>query len=207
MPRLCRRLASSGFSIRSVHGALIGVIIVLSALSAGSASQDHGTPVSDPRRADCTPTTGREGDPGTPEHTIPGFVPAGIGTPAIEVWPDENAFYGNDGLWVGLWPEGIVRVAEDSGYLTAGGGVGMKFWWYRDDSAPGTLRISGYRQDGDAPPLQASIPEGYGNVGFQATGLVFPTPGCWIVTGTTGTASLTFVTLVEIVPTTATPQS
>ena len=54
----------------------------------------------------------------------------------------------------------------------------------------------GRRLDGDAPALEASIPDGYGNTGFQATGLSFPTPGCWEVTGRVGEASLTFVTWV-----------
>jgi hypothetical protein len=32
--------------------------------------------------------------------------------------------------------------------------------------------------------------------GFQASGVQFPTEGCWEVTGTVGTTSLTFVTFV-----------
>ncbi len=47
-----------------------------------------------------------------------------------------------------------------------------------------------------APPLRADIPEGYGLSGFQASGVIFPTEGCWEVTGRVGNVSLTFVTLV-----------
>jgi hypothetical protein len=50
--------------------------------------------------------------------------------------------------------------------------------------------------DGAAPPLSTSIPDGYGPTGFQASGVTFPTEGCWEVTGRVGNASLTFVTLV-----------
>lgn len=32
--------------------------------------------------------------------------------------------------------------------------------------------------------------------GFQVTGLIFPTPGCWEVTGIVGESKLSFVTLV-----------
>jgi hypothetical protein len=32
--------------------------------------------------------------------------------------------------------------------------------------------------------------------GFQASGVYFPTEGCWEVTGKVGTTSLTFVTVV-----------
>jgi hypothetical protein len=37
------------------------------------------------------------------------------------------------------------------------------------------------------------VPDGYGPTGFQATGLVFPTPGCWEVTGRVGQDTLRFV--------------
>jgi hypothetical protein len=70
----------------------------------------------------------------------------------------------------------------------------MKFWWWR--GVPGKLRITGRRLDAPAPPVRASIPEGYGDIGFQATALIFPTVGCWQVTGKVGESRLTFVTLV-----------
>jgi hypothetical protein len=47
-----------------------------------------------------------------------------------------------------------------------------------------------------APPLRASIPEGHGDTGFQATALIFPTEECWEVTVKVGEAALTFVTRV-----------
>jgi len=71
----------------------------------------------------------------------------------------------------------------------------MKFWWWR--LVKGRLTIEGRRLDNPAPPLHSIIPDGYGEIGFQASGLVFPTPGCWEVTGRIGDKSLTFVTLVE----------
>lgn len=148
----------------------------------------------------CPVTTGADGDPGLPQHVIPGTVRGGNGTPPTLVYPSPDAFYGENGLWVGLWPAGVVRVDARSSYVTPDGGVSMKFWMYRDDSAKGHITITGRRLDGAAPPLSASVPEGYGSVGFQATGIDFPTPGCWEVTVHSGTAALTFVTLVEIVP-------
>lgn len=62
------------------------------------------------------------------------------------------------------------------------------------------MTIEGRRLDAPAPPLWAEIPEGYRNIGFQPSGIVFPTEGCWEVTGKVGDASLTFVTLVVKVP-------
>jgi hypothetical protein len=44
------------------------------------------------------------------------------------------------------------------------------------------------------PPLRARIPDGYGDTGFQATALIFPTEGCWEVTGEVGDTRLTFLT-------------
>jgi len=71
--------------------------------------------------------------------------------------------------------------------------IDAKFGWWR--KVRGRLEIEG-RVDAPAPPLRAHIPDGYGDRGFQATGLIFPTTGCWEVTGRVGNASLTFVTLV-----------
>ena len=39
-------------------------------------------------------------------------------------------------------------------------------------------------------------PGGYGETGFQASYVIFPTPGCWEVTGRVADASVTFVTRV-----------
>jgi hypothetical protein len=52
------------------------------------------------------------------------------------------------------------------------------------------------RLDGPAPPLRADVPAGYGQAGFQASGVDFPTEGCWEVTGAVGGATLSFVTFV-----------
>ena len=43
-------------------------------------------------------------------------------------------------------------------------------------------------------------PDGYGLTGFQASGITFPTEGCWEISGTVGSATLTFVTYVIKVP-------
>lgn len=42
------------------------------------------------------------------------------------------------------------------------------------------LEVTGRRLDGPAPPLEVTLPEGYPG-DFQASGLVFPTGGCWEV--------------------------
>jgi len=101
--------------------------------------------------------------------------------------------HGNGSIWTGLYPDGtVVFEPGGPGSVEADGALSMKFFWWR--GVDGALLISGHRLDGDAPPLRASIPDGYGNRGFQASALIFPTPGCWEVTARVGEASLTFVT-------------
>jgi hypothetical protein len=52
--------------------------------------------------------------------------------------------------------------------------------------------------DAEAPPLRAFLQD-YGLTGFQPSALVFPTEGCWQVTGRVANkTSLTFVTLVTV---------
>ena len=64
--------------------------------------------------------------------------------------------------------------------MTPDGGLGMKFGWSR--GVPGTLNVAGHRIDGVARPLRLEAAEGYGDIGFQATYLIFAGPGCWEVT-------------------------
>jgi hypothetical protein len=106
--------------------------------------------------------------------------------------------YGNSQVSVGpfgLWPEGtVVFKPGGAGFVTQKGSLGMKFGWRR--AVSGQLTIEGRRLDAAAPPLRAEVPGGYGDRGFQATYVIFPTPGCWEVTGRVGDASVTFVTKV-----------
>jgi len=95
----------------------------------------------------------------------------------------------------GLWPDGtVIFKPGGAGFVTRDGSLGMKFGWRR--GVPGQLRIEGRRLDAPASPLRAEVPNGYGDLGFQATYVIFSTPGCWEVTGRVGDASVTFVTMV-----------
>ena len=153
---------------------LLGMVILplLAGLSPGeelSASVVQGT-------ADCAVTT-----------------PNGIAAGEAQADPWS---YGNHqiSVWLG-WPEGtVVFKPGGSGFLTRNGALGMKFGWRRGVS--GQLTIEGRRLDATAPPVRAEVPSGYGARGFQATYVIFPTPGCWEMTGRVGDASVTFVTRV-----------
>jgi hypothetical protein len=105
--------------------------------------------------------------------------------------PSSN-FHGGAGIWTVLWPDGrVVFEPGGPGFVLEDGSLAMKFPWWR--GVKGKLIIEGRRLDSSAPPLRANIPDGYGDTGFQATSLIFSTPGCWEVTGRVGKASLTFV--------------
>jgi hypothetical protein len=119
--------------------------------------------------------------------------PNGQGTFLEGLSPD---LHGNALMSTGLWPDGtVVFKPGGPGFVYADGSLAMKWGWRR--AVRGQLRIEGRRLDESAPPLRADIPAGYGDFGFQSSALIFPTPGCWEVTGRVGTASLTFVTLVQ----------
>jgi len=113
------------------------------------------------------------------------------GVAAVE--PSRDS-YGTPKLSTLLWPKGTVVFSPGgSGFRTPDEALGMKFPWWRGERVRGYLRIEGRRIDGDAPPLRSEFTD-YGDRGFQATYVIFPTPGCWEVTGRAGEASITFVT-------------
>jgi hypothetical protein len=151
--------------------------LIISPLLAGSAGRQASSP---------------------PYHTITECVvtrPNGIA--AGEPQPDPNS-YGNREISVGpfgLWPDGTVIFRPGgAGFITRDGSLGMKFGWRRGISGP--LTIEGRRLDATAPPLRAEVSRGNGERGFQSSYVIFPTPGCWEVTGRVSEASVTFVTRV-----------
>jgi hypothetical protein len=112
--------------------------------------------------------------------------------------PSERVFstggnYGNESIATGLWKDGkVIFKPGGSGFVLQDGSLSMKFpWWRRVD---GQLTIEGRRLDAPAPPLRSDIPKEYGDSGFQASAIIFPTPGCWEVTARVGQGQLTFVT-------------
>lgn len=106
-----------------------------------------------------------------------------------------NGNHGNAALATTLWLGGTVEFKPGGpGCVEPDGYLGMKWPWWRAE--PGALKIEGRRLDGSTGPLRAHVPSSYGNTGFQPTGLLFSSPGCWEVTGSVGDASLTFVTRV-----------
>jgi hypothetical protein len=91
-----------------------------------------------------------------------------------------------------LWPLGVTLVNKRD--VMADGLLGVKVGWYR--YGRGRLRITATRIDKPGRVTRTSVPAGYGRTGFQASGIYFPSTGCWKVTGTVGHSHLTYVTVV-----------
>jgi hypothetical protein len=105
--------------------------------------------------------------------------------------------YGTSRLRAQLyWPRGTLAAGTlpDGGSMAVvmgDGSVYAKVGWWR--GVPGRLAITGRRLDAAAPPLAAEASGGYGPRGFQPSGIVFPTVGCWRVVGKLPGATLAFV--------------
>jgi hypothetical protein len=111
-----------------------------------------------------------------------------VGSPVRNI----GAWFGNDALWVEL-PIGSHVVKR------AGEELSEKFPWVR--LVRGYVDIHGSRIDGPAPPAKGDASTGNGRIGFQSSGIWFPTTGCWRIMGTIGTSQLAFtVEVVRAVP-------
>jgi hypothetical protein len=109
-------------------------------------------------------------------------------------------FDGSNVYWEGkLFVAGVPRDGtlvfrpREAGTTLPDGSLKMKFGWYRGPGLQGKLMVTGRRLHAPGPPLSADIPHGYGDSGFQATALVFPTEGCWEVIGRVDKTSVIFV--------------
>jgi hypothetical protein len=87
-----------------------------------------------------------------------------------------------------------ARWSKDEEYPLRAGGDGNKVGWFRPAGAE--LVVTGQRLDGEAPPLELHAPCCY-PTRFQASGLYFPTEGCWEVNAKAKDKELSFVVWVE----------
>jgi hypothetical protein len=151
------------------------------------------------------PTYGHDGEPTEEAHAHP--VPRaanGEGTAASTEalsylqgeCPVSRGTQSNDALQAAMPFEGRFVFSPDGpGFVDQDGALGIKFLWMR--RRPGSLLVGGRRLDGDAGPARAYMSGGYGRKGFMPIYLIFPTPGCWEITGRIGEESLSFVVHVE----------
>lgn len=90
-------------------------------------------------------------------------------------------------IWASAW-----WFDQNENFLISG--KALKTGWFRPEGV--TLEITGQRLDGEAPALEVSIPCCY-PTRFQATGLTFPTDGCWQVNAAAGGSHLSFIVQVK----------
>lgn len=187
-----RALRTHRIRRHAVRRSLVSMALIfgVTACSAVASSPDPVVTTS-PRASSPSPSPSTLANAADCPVTVPTAAPPEIGDQLF----GSGSAHGNEDLWVGgLWPDGIIAVHWSSSFVAADGSIGMKFGWWRNVS--GELEITGRRLDGSAPPLHAGVPDGYGGTGFQASGVSFPTEGCWAITGRVGSSHLTFVTLV-----------
>ncbi len=112
---------------------------------------------------------------------------------AIPDDPVPGYYYANDdrSILAGAW------WWDNQDYPLQSDEQGTKVGWFKPESAE--LTITGERIDGDAPPLVTDVPCCY-PTRFQATGLYFPTEGCWELTATAADSELTFTVWVAPEP-------
>lgn len=127
--------------------------------------------------------------PTAPQTACPVTEPEWVKPPedsAVEGTPDYGYYYVNEdrSIWASAWWTG-----QEEDYLRANE-EGLKVGWFRPAGA--TLEITGQRIDAQAPPLDTHVPCCY-PTRFQATGLVFPTEGCWQVNARAANSELSFV--------------
>jgi hypothetical protein len=111
-----------------------------------------------------------------------------VSTPVQDRPPDDahsstfaspnGTWYANDNRTIWAWWWGKTSTGD------------YKVLWVRPVGAQ--LKISGRRLDADTPALTAWVPGGY-HYSFQASGITFPTDGCWEITASAGDARLKFV--------------
>jgi hypothetical protein len=159
--------------------ALLLVVLVL----AGCGPSASGAPrASSLTSAPCPVTT-------PPPVALAPPPTAGAGpNPSLQFRAGADSFlYGNDALIVLLPNDGTLRASDPARGLSGG----VKFPWWR--KAHGDLVIATRRLDGTTVAQPADVPSGYGDIGFQVSGLNFAEIGCWQVSGTVGGTTLTFV--------------
>lgn len=148
---------------------VLGLLFVSGLLLAGCA----GSTTESPTAADECPVT-------QPQWATP---PEDA---AVDNEPAPGYYFVNEDrtIWASAW------WGDASDYQLRSSQQGVKVGWFRP--AGKTLNITGQRLDGEDAGFEAIVPCCY-PTRFQATGLVFPTAGCWEVTAEAGGSELVFV--------------
>jgi hypothetical protein len=129
----------------------------------------------------------------TAQNSCPLTEPKWVKPPEDAAVPDPpaHAYYfvnEDQSIWASAWQ------AKDEEHPFRAGKEGNKVGWFRPAGAE--LIITGQRLDTEAPPLEAEASCCY-PTRFQASGVYFPTEGCWEVNAQANDRKLSFVVWVE----------
>jgi hypothetical protein len=165
---------------------IVALAAALAVVVAGCSRQPQATPTPAPTSQPvAAPTAG--------PRRCPVTIANGNGPPGEVSSPN---YHGNGALWTALPPGGI----DKGGTREPDGSISQKYPWWTVGTT-GELTIQGRRVDASVPPLGARIGSGVPETPFAAvpggrfwaSGISFPTQGCWQVTGRVGPTSLTLV--------------
>jgi hypothetical protein len=164
----------------------VALAAALAVVVVGCSRQPQATPTPAPT---SQPVAAPPADP----KRCPVTIANGNGPPGERPSPQ---YQGNGALWTMLPPDGI----DNGGTPEPDGSTSQKYPWWTVGTS-GELTIQGRRVDAWAAPLRARINSGVPETPFAeiaggrfwSSGILFPTGGCWQVTGRVGGTSLTFV--------------
>jgi hypothetical protein len=180
-----QRLRAMSIAIGGGTFAIAAVVIPLALMPAGRTGPATSTHLGLSAASAHCPVT-------RPMPQLP--APARAATGGLGV---PNGWYGNAALEVAVPTRGVLP-AEHPYASRWPSEWGTKFPWWR--LITGTLTITARRLDGPSAGFHSEIAgPGYGKLGFQPTGLIWPEPGCWRVTGSVASQSLTIVVRVKAV--------
>jgi hypothetical protein len=121
-------------------------------------------------------------------HCAVTVAAAGVPDEVVQGLPvvaEDAGWYGNDAVWVSLPPQGVLPSLRTEEMRLA-----TKFPWWR--VRPRRLQVRTESIEGGRA-FRGSVPDGYGDLGFTPSGLVFDRIGCWRVAGTLDDTELSFV--------------
>lgn len=142
-----------------------------------------------PTGASAVATAEREASAGMPATA---FVDCPVTPPVLADPPEPEQPEGmrRDSLGLAWWyisGDGLLWVGAEP-YRETGGN---KVLWLKPIDA--TLTVTGHPLNAGSPALIVHIPDGYPG-DYQASGIFFPTAGCWEVTARADDSVLRFVT-------------
>lgn len=162
---------------------IAALLLVLAVVSGCSDGQETGGAASENR--DGMPAQGAVDGC---RVTLPVHRTAEPPAEVVRLAGSSRGLYGQEDLWVALNdPDAELIQNPDGSYA-------QKFMWWR--LAEGNLVLTAHSVGEPGLTAETDVPDGYGSRGFQATGVNFPTEGCWRVTGELGDQAVTFVVAV-----------